>query len=112
MNKKTFLIIFTALFMLMLSLSGCLLFYSAPEIDVPDQTISLGDTLTLDLRDYTQNKEWHNLSFHLKADSLGKVDENTYTFTGTTVGAYTETVTASNGLRTDETTFTITVTQN
>ncbi len=104
---KTVLVIW-----ILVSLSGCLLFIPAPEIaDILDQTADAGVLFSLELEQYVLDDTGRNVSFASAINEGGwePVEGTTFEHTFTDADTYTVKITVSNGLRSDETSFTVTV---
>jgi hypothetical protein len=94
----------------LLSVSGCLLFYGTPDFTIPDQVAAPGETLTLELMDYYQDRSRRKEpTFTLAAGSVGEVEGSVYTWVRPEedTGSKTVSITGSNGLTEDTASFTI-----
>jgi len=63
-----------------------------PVLDIPDQTMNEGETLTLNLNDYADDPDGDALTFTL-VSGVGNIAGSTYTYTATYTDAGTKTVT-------------------
>ncbi|TVR62752.1 MAG: PKD domain-containing protein [Spirochaetaceae bacterium] len=89
--------------------SGCLLFVPAPEIEpIEDQTVPVDEELSVSIVAEGHGRELE-LTYEIDDDGWEAIDGTTFTYTFTAVGEYVVTITASNGLRSAETRFTVTV---
>ena len=91
--------------------AGCLLFVSAPDIEeIDDQTVAVGAVLTVPIVAEGHGRE---LSFAYEIDNGGwePIEGTMFTHTFDEAGVFVVTITASNGLRSSETSFTVTVTE-
>ncbi len=83
-----------------------------PVLDIPDQTINEGETLTLDLLDYTADPDTLDTFTYNLISGVGNIEGSTYTYTSPYTDAGTKTVTVrvtDNKIGTDQRAFGITV---
>ncbi len=83
-----------------------------PVLDIPDQTINEGETLTLDLLDYTADPDTLDTFTYNLISGVGNIEGPTYTYTSPYTDAGTKTVTVrvtDNKIGTDQRAFGITV---
>ncbi len=96
---------------------GCLFFVDQPDLEIPDQTVAVGATLTLDLRDYVRDAGSDDLEFGFVSpeenDYVGTIAGGIYTFTPTAeqTGDHSVSIYCTNGLKDSRSTFTVTVTE-
>jgi peptide/nickel transport system substrate-binding protein len=64
-----------------------------PVLDIPDQTIDEGETLTLNLLDYTTDPDTLDTFTYTLISGVGNIAGSTYTYTATYTDAGTKTVT-------------------
>ena len=83
-----------------------------PVLNIPDQTIDEGETLTLNLLDYTTDPDTLDTFTYTLISGVGNIEGSTYTYTATYIDAGTKTVTVrvtDNKGGTSDSTFKITV---
>jgi hypothetical protein len=103
---------------LSLSLGGCLLWYEAPSLAIPDQSATVGATMTLHLGDFTEYKGSGSLEYGFVSPEeysyIGSIAGDTYTLTPLTgqEGTHTISVFCTNGLKDSTDDFVVTVTAN
>ncbi len=90
--------------------AGCLLFVSAPDIEeIAPQTVAVGEELTVEIATDGHGREV-TLTYRIDGGEWVNIEGTTFTYTFNAAGEYVVTITASNGLRSSETSFTVTVT--
>ena len=90
--------------------AGCLLFVSAPDIEeIAPQTVEVGQTLSVPI---VADGHGRGVELTYEIDNGGwePIEGTMFTHTFDEAGEYDVTITASNGLRSSETSFTVTVT--
>jgi len=80
-----------------------------PTLEIPDQTVSTGTNLVIDLRNFASDSDSDPIVFS-KVSGVGTISGNQFSYNATTAGTYSVTVRASDGRGGDATdTFSITV---
>nr|HPI18623.1 hypothetical protein [Mesotoga sp.] len=80
-----------------------------PTLEIPDQTVSTGTNLVLDLRNFASDSDGDPIVFS-KVSGVGTISGNLFSYNATTAGTYSVTVRASDGRGGEATdTFSITV---
>jgi hypothetical protein len=104
-----------AVILLVIPASGCLLIVPAPVISqIPDQSAAAGEEFTLELMPFVESQN-RQLSFTCTIDGGGWqsscIEAAVLTLTFSEPGTHRITVTVSNGLRSAESSFTLTVSE-
>ncbi|WP_181419020.1 fibronectin type III domain-containing protein, partial [Mesotoga sp. TolDC] len=85
------------------------IYNAIPTLEIPDQTVSTGTNLVLDLRNFASDSDGDPIVFS-KISGVGTISGNQFSYSAITAGTYSVTVRASDGKGGEATdTFSITV---